>query len=348
MVSRVGWLTRAFRADTRAPRDVDAALREALLAVLERDWDEAERLLVAACRSDAEAVEPYMALARLLRSRGEIGRAIRIHQNLLLRLDAESAPGRAALADLAADFRHGGFLRRAIASYEDLLAQDPKHREALRALARLYADSRDFDRAIELERRLAKLEHRNPRPGEAELRVQLAEAARAEGRSADARRAVKQALRRDARCARAWSLLGDLEAERGRSKAALSAWKRVPVLDPRAGARVLPQLEATFAALEKPRDFERFVREILEERPDDARARIALARHLAARGDASEALVELRRVLADRPKDREARTTLGRLLLAEGRDAEALKEFGELLDVLDRDLSFPTGDEAFE
>lgn len=341
------WLTRAFGGDTRAPRDVDAALRGALLAVLERDWDEAERLLVAACRSDSKGVEPYLALARLLRARGEIGRAIRIHQNLLLRLDAASDHGRAALADLAADFRQGGFLRRAIASYEDLLAQDPKHPEALRALTRLRAQSRDFDRAIELERRLAKLERRDPRPAEAELRVQLAEAAQAEGRSADARRAVKQALRRDARCARAWSLLGELEAERGRSKAALSAWKRVPALDPRAGARVFPQLEATFAALEKPRDFESFMRGILEERPDDDHARIALARHLAARGDAEEAVAELRRVLADRPNDKEARTTLGRLLLAENRDADALREYGELLDVLDRALSFPPTDEAF-
>jgi len=344
----VRWLTRAFGGDTRAPRDVDAALREALLAVLERDWDEAEDLLVAACRADSGAVEPYLALARLLRTRGEIGRAIRIHQNLLLRLDIASDHGRAALADLAADFQQGGFLRRAIASYEDLLAQDPKHPAALRALARLRAESRDFERAIELERRLAKVERRKPGPAEAELRVQMAEAAHAEGRSADARRAVKQALRRDARCAGAWILLGELDAERGRTKAALSAWKRVPALDSRAGARVFPQLEATFAALERPRDFEAFVRQILEERPGDGPARISLARHLAARGDAEAAVAELRHVLAERPGDREARTTLGRLLLAEEWDADALKEYGELLDVLDRDLSFPPSIEAFE
>ena len=43
----------------------------------------------------------------------------------------------------------------------------------------------------------------------------------------------------------------------------------------------------------------------------------------------------------------EARTTLGRLLLAENRDADALREYGELLDVLDRALSFPPTDEAF-
>ena len=73
----MGWLSRVFRGDARAPRDVDAAFRAALLAVLDRDYDEAEKMLLAAVRLDSDAVEPYLALARLLRRRGELSRAIR-------------------------------------------------------------------------------------------------------------------------------------------------------------------------------------------------------------------------------------------------------------------------------
>ncbi|MBW2267517.1 MAG: tetratricopeptide repeat protein [Deltaproteobacteria bacterium] len=332
----MGWLTRAFGGDARAPRDVDAALRGALLATLSRDWEQAEHLLISACRLDSRAVEPYLALARLLRSRGEIGRAIRIHQNLLLRLESDSAEGRRALAGLAADFHEGGFLRRAIAAYEDVLAGESKHEPALRALAQLHAEAREFERAIEMERRLAKLEGRAPGPAEAVLRVQMAEAAQAEGRSDVARRALRQALRRDKRCAPAWLLLGAVEAERDRPKAALAAWKRVPEFDPQAGASVYPQLEATFATLGKARDFEVFLRKRLEGAPGDAVARVALARHLGARGDLEEALGELRRVLSRDPDDREARICLGRLLLAGNRDSEAVKEYAELLDALDR------------
>lgn len=332
----MGWLTRAFGGDARAPRDVDTALRGALLATLSRDWEEAERLLVAACRLDSRSVEPFLALARLLRSRGEIGRAIRIHQNLLLRLDSGSSDGRCALAGLAADFREGGFLRRAIAAYEDVLAGDAKHAQALGALAQLHSEAREFERAIEMERRLAKLEGRKPGPAEARLRVQMAEAAQAEGRLDDARRALKQALRRDKASASAWLLLGAVEAERDRPKAALAAWKCVPSLDPEAGASVYPQLEATFAALGKARDFEAFLRKRLESEPGDAVARVALARHLGARGDAEDAIGELRRVLSRDPDASEARILLGRLLLADGRDSEAVKAYAELLDALGR------------
>ena len=55
----------------------------------------------------------------------------------------------------------------------------------------------------------------------------MADAARAEGLSNEARKAVKRApCGRTERCVRAWIVLGELEAERGRAKAALAAWSR--------------------------------------------------------------------------------------------------------------------------
>ena len=148
----MAWWRRAIGRSRRAPRDADEALRGALLAVLERDLDEAERLITAAVQLDSSAVEPYMALARLYRMRGEIGRAIRVHQNLLLRHDLTKQQTVAALGDLALDFQRGGFLQRAIASYEEVLAHDPRHAGALRALVALLQDVRDYGRAIEMGR----------------------------------------------------------------------------------------------------------------------------------------------------------------------------------------------------
>src|SRR5206468_962877 len=134
---------------------------------------------------------------------------------------------------------------------------------------------------------------------------------------------VKQALRRDRGCVRAWTLLGELEAERGKTRAALAAWLRVPRLDRAAGPDVYPQLEATYAALGRTREYEALLRELLAETPADRGARLALARTLAARGDAEEGIAELRALLGAQPDDLGVRASLGRLLLAEGRDPEA-------------------------
>jgi len=268
--------------------------------------------------------------------KGEVGRAIRIHQNLLLRRDLSKQDTVRALAGLAADFRQGGFLRRAIASYEEVLAHDPGHRQATAALVRLHAQAREFPRALEMARRLARIERRDGSEAESDLLVEMAEAAQAEGRSEDARKAVKKALRRNRRSPRAWAALGALEAERGRSRAALAAWSRVPALDRRAAAAVYPRLEAAYAALEKPRDFETLLEGLIESQPEDAVARMALARTLAARGEVDAACAQLREVLEREPDDLEARGALGRLLLAEGKSLDAVREYEALLEALER------------
>jgi lipopolysaccharide biosynthesis regulator YciM len=328
-----GWLRRRRSA---AARDAEAAARAALLAVLDRDHERAEQLLVASAELDSSGVEPYLALARFYRMRGDIGRAIRLHQSLLLRRDLDRDQRTACLADLAADFRQGGFLQRAIASYEEVVERDPKHVPALRELVKLFGLVRDHPRAITIQRRLARVEQRDGAADHAEIRVDMAEAAQGEGRTRDARRAVKRALRADPRCVRAWILLGQLEAERGRSKAALAAWQRVPRIDRKSGALVYPRIESAYAALDRSREFEGYLRELLAERGDDLHVRLALSRALAARGEIEEALAELRRVLERDPEHLAARAAVGRLLLSEHRDPEATKEYAELLDVLER------------
>jgi len=332
----VSWWTRALGGKARAPRDVEAALRSALLAVLDRDLDSAEALLTRALQLDSRGGDSFLALARLYRMRGEIGRAIRIHQNLLLRGDLDSEQRVTVLADLAADFQQGGFLRRAIASYEEVLAYDSRHLGSLRALVKLHSDVRDHKRAIEVGRRLAKAEGRSGGVEEAALLVEMARGAHAEGRGDDARSAVKKALRKDPRSIRGWVTLGDLEAERGRSKQALAAWLKVTQLDHQSASLVFSKLEATYAALGKPREYERTLREMIEKVPDEVGPVLALARTLAARGDSKPAVEELRAVLDRFPDSIDLRGVLGRVLLADNRDTEVAIALSELLDALDR------------
>ncbi len=325
------WLTRAFGGDARAPRDIDSALRDALLGLLDRNLDRAEEALARVARSPAAPAWAFLALGKLYRTRGEMSRAIRIHQELLLRKDLAPEVRLETLVDLANDFRRGGFLRRAIAAFEEVLEHDPRNTAALRALVRLHADVRDHAAALAAERRAARLEGRKSGPSEAALLVEMAEAAHAEGRTADARRAVKRALRRDPSSVPAWIQLGVLEAELGRAKAALAAWRRVPEIDPRSGPQVYPRLAATFAALGRPREQEAFLHAILEKAPEDPGARLALARALATRGETEPALVELRRVLEREPDHLEAHHELGRILISARREPDALRAYTDLL-----------------
>lgn len=330
------WWRRPGRGAGRGSRQVERALRRALLEVLEDDSDAAERSLTEIVRADSEEIPAYLALARLYRNRGELGRAIRLHQNLLLRPELDERQRLDALRGLAGDFQRGGFLQRAIAAWEEVLTRAPKERSALRALSRLCADVRDYERAITLARRLARQEGSSARQVESRLRVEMAEAARAEGRSDDARRALRRALRLDAKNAEAWVQLGALAVERGRTRKALEAWRKVPDLDRRRAEAVYDRLQTAYAAEGRPQEYEEFLKARLDEHPEDAGARLALARALGQRGETDAAAAEARRVLERDPDHLQAHAVLARLLHTGGRESEALKGLEELLDALDR------------
>jgi lipopolysaccharide biosynthesis regulator YciM len=320
----------------------DAVLRRALHAVLDHDLAAAEQLLGDAVRHDSNEIDGYLALARIFRSRGEIGRAIHLHQNLLLRRDLSSDARFAALLGLAEDFREGGFLRRAIAAYEEVLVRAPRDARALRAVVKLLVDAREPRRAIPLARRLARVEGRSARDVEAAVWIELADVEQSEGHAPVARKALLRALKLDPRSVRAWIALGEVAAELGRARDALAAWRRVPEVDRRAGPLVYPRLAATFAALGRAREFEDWLRDLLASDGDDPGARLALARALAARGAIEDALGEVRTVLEQDPTHLDAHVARGRILLAEGREAEVVKAHETLLGVLERERPPPS------
>ncbi len=337
------WLTRAFGGNARAPRDIDSALRAALLALLDRDHGRAEELLAAAVRFDPADIDVYLALARLYCVRGEIGRAIRVHQNLLMRGDLNPERRATVLCGLGADFVQGGYLRRAIASYDEVIASDKRHVPALRALVRLLPQVHELPRAIELARRLARLDRNEPAAfTDAELYVKMSEEARDEENFDASRKAAKKALRKDKRSAAAWVLVGQSESARGRSKAALAACLRVLTLDRSYGPSVYPLIHTTYSALGRPEEFETLLQKLLKERPDDTEARRALAKWLIAQGEIEAAVIQFRSLLERNENDLQARAELGRLLVSQAESGgrldgvDVLGEYTALIDALGR------------
>ena len=328
--------TRGRRRAERGRDEELEALREALRAVLDDDLDTADEALLDLVRADSDRVDAYLALAQIYRRRGEIGRAIRVHQNLLLRTDLGEAHRDQALSGLAEDFRRGGFLQRAIAAYQEVLGRRPKDAAALAALVRLAADARDFPLALDAQRRLARLGGDGAREAEARLLVEMAQAAHASGETDEARKTLKKAVKRDPANGMAWMRLGEVEAEKGRNKAALAAWKKLVEIDRRAAVQAYPRLESAYAALGSPRDFEKLLRGVLADRPADTAARLALVRHLAARGDTGEALREAEEALSRDPEHLALHGAKARVLLDEGSDEDALKALDGVLRILER------------
>lgn len=98
-------------------------------------------------RSHPDAVEIYLALGNLYRSRGEIERAVQIRQSLIVRPGLDKDTQAKAWFELGRDFKRGGFLDRALGAFEQARALSGDIEPIVAELARLTADSGDHERA---------------------------------------------------------------------------------------------------------------------------------------------------------------------------------------------------------
>lgn len=324
-----GWRKRSADSATK----VAGPLRTALHHILAGDLSAAEVALAEAARIDSTSVDIYLALANLYRARGEVGRAIQIHQNLLLRHDLPDGFRREALLGLALDFRSGGFLRRAVASFEELLESEPKHPTALGEIERIRTESGEWEDAIRVRGKIGGADPQSPRIL-AHLYTGLGRSAVKSGNELEARKAFRRALTYDRRCAEAYLALGDQQMREGKARKAIGMWQRTLPLHAEIGLVVYPRLWEGFVASDEMGDLEDLLRKRLKERPEDHEAAIWLARALVRQQKVDEALSILRQRLDQAPDYLPAAAEVGRVLLREDRDADALKAFEELLDRL--------------
>src|SRR5690554_6392669 len=124
--------------------------------LLNEEPDRAIDAFVEVAKLDPETTELHFALGSLFRRRGEMERAIRVHQSLLARADLPHADPESAHHELAQDFLKAGMLDRAEQAFEQVL--DTRFAvPAVRALIRLYESEHDWPRAIGAVKRLRAL-----------------------------------------------------------------------------------------------------------------------------------------------------------------------------------------------
>jgi lipopolysaccharide biosynthesis regulator YciM len=165
--------------------------------------------------ANADTVETHFALGSLYRRRGEVERAIRIHQNLLARDALPREHREQALLALARDYIRAGLLDRA----ETLLQQVgevPRLRvSALDALRGVYELQRDFSQALDAFRNLARIGAAPPSNIAAHYLCELAAAAIAEGDTDTARGLLREARAQTTPFPRAALLRADIARRSG-------------------------------------------------------------------------------------------------------------------------------------
>ena len=214
--------------------------------LLNEQPDKAIEVFTQMLEVNTETVETHLALGSLFRRRGEVERAIRIHQNLIARPTLDKAQRSQALCELAQDYHKAGLLDRAENLFLEL-TEIPAHAEqALRSLMHIYEQEKDWDKAIAAGRRLAKTAGRSLEPVIAQYHCELGERALQGGNLAQARACAMDALAVDARCVRASILAGRVAAAQGKEREAIAAWQKIEQQDAAYLDEAIDEIAAAF------------------------------------------------------------------------------------------------------
>lgn len=126
--------------------------------------DEAVEVFLDALRQHPESVDILLALGRLFRRRGELERALRVHQYLLDQPALASDLRQSVLFEIAQDYLKAGILDRAESILKELLDRQPDHLEGLATLAELYELGSEWAKSIAVRQQLHKTGTQGQRP----------------------------------------------------------------------------------------------------------------------------------------------------------------------------------------
>jgi lipopolysaccharide biosynthesis regulator YciM len=107
-----------------------------------------------AAESLGDALEIHLLLGSLYREKGQVARAINIHQSLLQRPRITRLEQAHILLCLGLDFKRGGFVDRALEAFNEVIRIDPNNQYALLNIEKLHEDQHQWQEAYDVRRTL--------------------------------------------------------------------------------------------------------------------------------------------------------------------------------------------------
>lgn len=256
--------------------------------------DSAIEELERAAEIDPGALEVKLVLGNLYREKGQVGRAINEHQALLQKPRLNRIEHANVLLCLGLDYRRGGFIDRASNAFTEVLRLDPDNEAALANLEKLQEEQHQWQEAYVTRQRLSALAGAPEQPRSqailAFLEHEIGLQALKQDQLDEAAKRFLAAIELDRQVVPAYLHLGDVRLQQNDPRAAAKVWETMIEVAPERAYLAFERLERAYRAAGDPGQFERLCHGLMRSTPRDWRARVALAAHMTARGEASKAI----------------------------------------------------------
>ena len=243
---------------------------------------------------DPGALEIHLILGNLYREKGQVSKAVQLHQSLLKRPRLTTLEHAYVLLCLGLDFKRAGFVDRAFEAFSEVVRLDPNNNYALLNLERLHEEQHEWQEAQAVRKRLANVAGDADKPRAqailAFLENELGQQSRRDKEPNEAFHHFEAAIDLDPRTVPAYLNLGDLYLEQNRPKEAIEAWERIIKIEPERAYLAFDRLEKAYTRIDRAANFLLLCRRLIEANSTDWRARLAIGQHLATQGSPVQAL----------------------------------------------------------
>ena len=298
-----GWYMGRRSAQQSKQDDASRLSRDYVTGVnflLSNQQDKAVDLFLDMLKEDTGTVEAHLTLGNLFRSRGEVDRAIRIHQSLMESASLTYDQRLLAVQQLGRDYMAAGLYDRAEGMFKQLVDETDFRLSALQQLLQIYQATSDWQSAIEVAERLVKLGKDKHRGEIANFWCELALQQMAGNDLDKAMALLRKGAAADRNSARVSIMMGRVWMEKGDYAKAVESLERVIEQDKELVGETLEMLQTCYQQLGKIDEWEAFLRRCAEENTG-ATADLMLAQILEQREGAESAQNYVTRQLERHP-----------------------------------------------
>jgi lipopolysaccharide biosynthesis regulator YciM len=256
------WVARGFerKRERHSDKNLSPAYFQGLNYLLSEQQDKAIDVFIKMVEVDSETVETHLALGHLFRRRGEVERAIRIHQNLIARPNLSLEHRANALLELGQDYMRSGLFDRAENLFLELVESKHYIEQAHRFLLQIYQQEKDWNRCVEIAGQMDPAQNEGLLNQKGHYFCELANLALKRQDIAAADDYLAQALSTDPESVRATIMLGELKQANGDHQAAIERYLKIEEQNLDFLPEVLDGITASYLALERNLELNDYLR----------------------------------------------------------------------------------------
>lgn len=244
--------------------------------LLNEEPDKAIEVFIQMVEVDNETVETHLALGNLFRRRGEVDRAIRIHQNIIARPVLSHQQRALALYELGQDYMSAGLLDRAENLFGELAETGDYRLQAISRLLEIYEQEKDWEKAVNTALQLQQITGKPVNKVVAQYYCELAEEAMRNSDNKTALRLLKKAHSVEKDCLRAILIEADIAMEAGEWGKAIKKLQSISPDDAFQIPEVLDRLELCYQSQGRLDEFMAYLAKS-QSRPENLEAMLRYA-----------------------------------------------------------------------